>query len=99
MKLRRSRHLPRRRSRHLTRRRPAAPRELGLGCITSSSRAFVTLLPNWIGRTQTVALSARVTTLGAVAGYKQGGLAGDRQNLQVRLRAFTLLPSGISTAR
>lgn len=60
--------------------------ELGLGCIASSRSAFATLLPNWIGRTQAVALSARMTTAGSASGYKQGSLAGDRQNLHALLK-------------
>ncbi|KAL1518429.1 hypothetical protein AB1Y20_002723 [Prymnesium parvum] len=62
--------------------------EMGLGCIPSQRGVFLTLLPNWIGRTQTVALSARITTVGAAVGYTQGCLAGDRQNLQALLKAL-----------
>lgn len=60
--------------------------ELALGCIASSSRAFVALLPNWIGRTQTMALAARITSVGAGVGFGQGELAGDRQNLHALIK-------------
>ena len=60
--------------------------ELALGCIASSSRAFLALLPNWIGRTQTMALVARITSVGAAVGFGQGELAGDRQNLHALIK-------------
>ena len=55
--------------------------ELLLGCIEGPKRAFIALVPNWIGRTQQMAVAARVTNVGAQIGFGQGALAGDRQNL------------------
>ena len=60
--------------------------ELALGCIASSSRAFLALVPNWVGRTQTMALAARITSVGATVGFGQGELAGDRQNLHALIK-------------
>ena len=60
--------------------------ELLLGGISSSRAAFVALLPNWIGRTQTMALAARITNVGARVGFGQGELSGDRQNLHALIK-------------
>jgi len=60
--------------------------ELLLGCIAGPRRAFIALLPNWIGRTQTMALAARITSVGASVGFGQGELAGDRQNLHALIK-------------
>ena len=60
--------------------------ELLLGSITSPTRAFVALVPNWIGRTQTMAVAARITSVGATVGFGQGELAGDRQNLHALIK-------------
>ena len=60
--------------------------ELVLGCVGSSRSAFIALLPNWIGRTQQMALAARITNVGAMGGFGQGELAGDRQNLHAVIK-------------
>ena len=46
-----------------------------------SRQAWLALAPNFLGRTQGMALAARVTEVGAARGMGQGALAGDRQNL------------------
>mmetsp|Transcript_23107 Transcript_23107/g.55347 ORF Transcript_23107/g.55347 Transcript_23107/m.55347 type:complete len:117 (-) Transcript_23107:74-424(-) len=43
--------------------------------------AFAAVVPNWVGRTQGTAVSARTMKVGAALGLGQGALAGDRQNL------------------
>ena len=48
---------------------------------SSSGMAFAAVVPNWIGRTQGTAVSARTMKVGAALGLGQGALAGDRQNL------------------
>jgi DHA1 family tetracycline resistance protein-like MFS transporter len=62
--------------------------ELCLGCIGSGSKAFVALAPNWIGRTQQMAVSARITNVGARKGLGQGALAGDRQNMHALIKVL-----------
>lgn len=56
---------------------------LGLG---STGVAFAALLPNWVGRTQGMAVTARITEVGGAMGIGQGALAGDRQNLHALLK-------------
>ena len=60
--------------------------EVLLGCVTGSSKAFIALGPNWIGRTQQMAISARITSVGAGKGFGQGALAGDRQNMHALIK-------------
>lgn len=62
--------------------------ELLLGCIGDSRRAFVALGPNWIGRTQQMAIAARITSVGARKGFGQGALAGDRQNMHALIKVL-----------
>lgn len=62
--------------------------DLMLGCVVGPRRAFVALLPNWAGRTQTMAVAARITTVGASVGFGQGELAGDRQNLHAMIKVL-----------
>ena len=66
------------------------------------ARSVRTLVPHLLGtygahcqashpplrRTQSVAVSARITTLGSSVGYRQGSLAGDRQNLHAILKVI-----------
>lgn len=54
----------------------------------SSSMAFAALAPNWVGRTQGMAVSARTMQVGAALGMGQGALAGDRQNLHSMLKVI-----------
>jgi len=61
--------------------------DLALG-IGSTQVVFASLVPNWIGRTQGVALSARMTAVGGAMGIGQGALAGDRQNLHALLKVL-----------
>jgi hypothetical protein len=49
--------------------------------VNGPRRAFIALLPNWVGRTQQMAVAARITAVGARTGFGQGALQGDRQNL------------------
>jgi len=56
---------------------------LGLG---STGVAFGMLPLNWVGRTQGMAVTARITEVGAAAGLGQGALAGDHQNLRSLLK-------------
>ena len=58
---------------------------LGLG---STRLCFAALPFNWVGRTQGVALAARSSEVAASEGIGQGGLAGDRQNMQALLKVF-----------
>jgi hypothetical protein len=60
--------------------------ELLLGCVTGSRAAFIALGPNWIGRTQQMAIVARITEVGAQKGFGQGALAGDRQNMHALIK-------------
>lgn len=62
--------------------------ELILGCVAGPRRAFAALAPNWVGRTQTMALAARITTVGASVGFGQGELAGNRQNLHAVIKVL-----------
>ena len=62
--------------------------ELLLGFVGSGSRAFVALLPNWVGRTQQMAIAARITNVGARKGLGQGALAGDRQNMHSLIKVL-----------
>ena len=59
--------------------------ELSLG-LGSTRVAFGMLPVNWIGRTQGMAVTARITQVGAAAGLGQGALAGDHQNLRSLLK-------------
>jgi len=52
----------------------------------STRVAFAALPVNWVGRTQGMAVTARLTTAGAAAGFGQGSLAGDHQNLRSLLK-------------
>ena len=51
-----------------------------------SRQAWLALAPNFLGRTQGMALAARVTEVGAARGMGQGALAGDRQNLHALIK-------------
>ena len=62
--------------------------ELILGLVEGPRRAFVALLPNWVGRTQQMAVAARITSVGARKGLGQGALAGDRQNLHSLIKVL-----------
>ena len=60
--------------------------ELMLGTVTGSWRAFLALGPNWIGRTQQMAIVARMTNVATRQGFGQGALAGDRQNMHALIK-------------
>ena len=62
--------------------------ELLLGLIAGPRRAFIALGPNWVGRTQQMAVAARITNVGAQIGFGQGALAGDRQNLHSLIKVL-----------
>ena len=55
---------------------------------SSSGMAFAAVVPNWIGRTQGTAVSARTMKVGAALGLGQGALAGDRQNLHSLIKVI-----------
>ena len=56
--------------------------------VRSSALAFAGLLPNAVGRTQGMALTARFSEVGAAVGIGQGTLAGDRQNLHALIKVM-----------
>lgn len=60
--------------------------EVLLGAVASPKRAFVALVPNWVGRTQQMPVAARITNVGASLGFGQGALAGDRQNMHALIK-------------
>ena len=62
--------------------------ELILGIVEGPRRAFIALVPNWVGRTQQMAVRARITSVGARQGFGQGALAGDCQNLHSLIKVL-----------
>lgn len=62
--------------------------EILLALIEGPQRAFIALGPNWVGRTQQMAVVARLTAVGARQGFGQGALQGDRQNLHSLIKVL-----------
>ena len=59
-----------------------------LALIAHPRLAFAALLPNWIGRTQGIGVSARMIQLGAAKGMGQGALNAGMQNQNALIKVI-----------